>query len=76
MPGQNMMEVGESVHRIIDIQHRAAGIAEYTFHTLENQAAEENFRAGNNFRLPHLFHDFFLGLKNFALHNHHVFLPS
>ena len=55
MTGQQMMEVGKPVHRIVNVQHRAAGITEYTIYILKNQTAKQNFRTGYNLRLPTAF---------------------
>ncbi|MNV76790.1 hypothetical protein D3C71_1701680 [compost metagenome] len=55
MPGQHMVEIRKSIERIVNIQNGAARISEHGIDTLQHQAAEQNFRAGNHFRrLPFL----------------------
>ena len=55
MAGQQMVEVRVAIHRIINVQHGAARIAEHAFDAFQQQAAQQNFRTGDLVRLQQFF---------------------
>ncbi|MNN33776.1 hypothetical protein D3C81_1475460 [compost metagenome] len=55
MSGQQVVEIGKSVQRVINVQHRSARITKDALDTFQKQAAKQDIRTCNDFR----FHPFF-----------------